>query len=122
MSRPSEIYSKTVSVRLPMDYYIDLLKMATNNKMSLSEYITMKLFENNTKQEKNKPKTDVNTVWELKNTFANKDSFSRSKDKPQSFTGQDVLNVKRGQEVISKDGKWKIIAVHKGLNQLWKAK
>jgi hypothetical protein len=118
MSRPSEIYTKTVSVRIPMDYYIKLLQNSTENKMSISEYITMKLFENKEVIKENKEKS---IVWKLKDTFSNKETYSKSKERNKNFSPYDVLKLKKGKDVFSKNGKWKLVAVHKGLNQVYEA-
>jgi hypothetical protein len=50
MARPNEVNSKTISVRIPMSQYIELLQTATNMKLSVSEYLLLKLFGGNQKQ------------------------------------------------------------------------
>ena len=44
MGRPSEISTKSVSTRIPMTEYIELLKKANGRQMSVSEYICLKLY------------------------------------------------------------------------------
>lgn len=43
MSRPSEINTKTMSVRVPMDFYMKFLQAAIDKKMSVSEYMSYKM-------------------------------------------------------------------------------
>lgn len=43
MARPSEIETKTVSVRIPMVSYIRILQEAISKNLSLSEYLTLKI-------------------------------------------------------------------------------
>lgn len=114
MSRPSEIYTKTVSVRLPMDSYIELLQNATSNKMSLSEFMTMKLMSNNKEfTAENKKSTEKveniekESKWILKDTFRRKELF-----KHPAFENVSIANkLGKGRDLISKDGKWKLVTV-----------
>jgi hypothetical protein len=50
MARPGDIDSKSVSVRIPMGKYLELLQEAMNQKMSMSELLTYKIFKNETKK------------------------------------------------------------------------
>lgn len=54
MARPGDIDSKSVSVRIPMTKYLELLQEAMNLKMSMSELLTYKLFRNNKSNETKK--------------------------------------------------------------------
>lgn len=58
MARPSEIDSKTISVRIPMVKYMELLEEAIEKRLSVSELITYYLFSK---------KTQHKTSNELKN-------------------------------------------------------
>lgn len=44
MARPSDISSKPMATRVPMEDYIKFLKEATENKMCVSDFLLMKLY------------------------------------------------------------------------------
>lgn len=128
MSRPSEIYTKTVSVRIPMDSYIDLLQKATTNKMSLSEYMTMKLLSKNSENGLKAEKTDeIDTKkenkkqepkqnWILKDTFKNKADF-----KHPAFENANVPSkLGKGRDLLSRCGKWKLVTVKNAHHRIYK--
>lgn len=47
MARPSDIETKALATRVPMSDYIQILKTATDKKLSVSEYLAMKIFDDN---------------------------------------------------------------------------
>lgn len=51
MARPSEISTKTVSARIPMEDYIKFIKEATDNKLSLQEYLTVRIYQEDKSKE-----------------------------------------------------------------------
>lgn len=120
MSRPSDIYSKTLSVRLPMDSYIKVLKKASSMELSVSEYITLKLFDENNDNSIINNENDVSkdnkkqkNKWILVDTFSDKSQYKHPVIK-------NIPSIKKGSPKISKDGKYKIVAVKKGLNEVYK--
>ncbi len=121
MSRPSEIYTKTISVRIPMESYLELLKTAVDHKMSISEFCTMKIFEIKPEfKDKQKKSTEKNEVkWNLKDTFSNKFEYAASEKRNKSFTTTEINALRKGKSIVSKDGKWKLVGVRHGLNQVW---
>lgn len=115
MARPSEINTRTISVRVPIDLYVEILKTASGLNMSISDYMLLRLIDSKpSKQEKETPKTDD---WKLINTFSNKESFRHS-----AFTQYQILKLKKGTPVISKNGKFKLVAIHKGKNHVYEKK
>jgi hypothetical protein len=129
MGRPSEVNTKTVSVRVPMDKYIELLSKAVSLKLSLSEYLNLLIFGdiNDIDKESNEKKDISNekTVkkWVLKDTFSNKENYISCKNdrRNTNFSNTEILTkLKKGGEVISKNGKWKIKSIRKGLNHVYK--
>ena len=114
MGRPSEISTKTLSVRIPMETYIEILKEATSNKMSISDYVLLKLLDDN---EKNTVLTEdkQEKKWELIDTFSKKETYNHDKIK-------NVSSIKIGETKYSKDGKHKIKAVKRGVNKVYELK
>lgn len=116
MSRPSEIYTKTVSVRIPMDSYIELLQDATSMKLSVSELVTMRLFgEITTKERKQTEKQNDSKEWEYVETFSNKEKYSHKHIKG-------ITAIKKGTSKYSPDGKHRIDAIRNGKNEVYKLK
>jgi hypothetical protein len=58
MSRPPEIYSKTISVRVPMEDYLRFLTEATRSKLSLSEYLFLRIYQEDKAKEFEKKLSD----------------------------------------------------------------
>lgn len=115
MGRPSEINTKTVSVRVPMEKYIELLQEAVSKNLSLSEYVTLRLFGVNDMKSKVNQR-ESKKKWVLKDTFSNKEHFEHS-----AFSRNEiVVKLTKSNDVISKNGKWKLKAIKKGLNHLYK--
>ena len=125
MGRPSEIYTKTLSVRVPMDSYIEVLQKASSMEMSVSEYLITKIFDgnNNKKEDNEEVNSDKSTnkpadkadKWELIETFENKYDYKHEHIK-------NILGIKMGTSKVSKDGQHKIKSIRKGLNKVYKLK
>lgn len=103
MARLSEVDSKTISVRIPMNRYIDLLNEAMEKKLSISELITLYLFGKASKEKPQEPekKPAEITVTNLKVIFTgNKHQvLSFLWDRGERKCRTKIENTLRGQSV-----------------------
>lgn len=90
MARPSDIQTKAIATRIPMEEYIRILKEASSKGQSLSEWLQIKIFGSIDK------KAAEASNKELREAKAKiKDLTTQLKKKPQTVT----------KEVIKKDTK-----------------
>lgn len=58
MARPSEISTKTIAFRVPMEDYLRFLTEATKSKLSLSEYMTLRIYSEDVSKANSKTVAD----------------------------------------------------------------
>lgn len=117
--RKGDVNSKTISVRLPMQQYIELLQRATNMKLSVSEYVCLKLFSTNDNIEAHDVDTPVSndyTEWVFIESFSNKYDY-----KHKQFSYYQIRSKLRfDNPVYSKNGEWMIKTIKNGLHKVYK--
>lgn len=65
--------TKTVSVRLPMDYYFKILEETSKNNITISDYILMRIHSNISNEDVFNSKTNNEELIHLRNELSNKE-------------------------------------------------
>ena len=95
MSRPSEINTKTMSVRVPMQFYLDFLNEAIEKNLGLGDYMSYKLMSKTEDRSKE--------IEELKETITSLESENKSlKAQIDDLSSKNTSQGKKSSEELNK--------------------